>query len=103
MLLLSTLPINGTNSILNNTYTLNVRWDYLVHALVYIPLVPLLSFNKGKQRTIKIILLSIILAIFLEAIQYIIPWRTFNINDLFSNVLGVGIGFVLMKIVFKQN
>ena len=94
LLLLSSLPINGTNSILNNSYTLNVRWYYLIHALVYIPLIPLLSFNIARQRTKSIVLLSLILAISLEVIQYLIPWRTFNVNDLFSNVLGVGIGLI---------
>ena len=103
LLLLSTLLINGTSSTLNNSYTLNIRWDYLVHALVYIPLIPLLSFNREKLRTKNIIILSLILAISLEAIQYLIPWRTSNVNDVFSNVLGVGIGFVLMKVVSKQS
>ncbi len=113
LILLTILPINGTSSTLNNTYTFNIRWDYIIHALVYIPLIPLLSFYKQSSRpiasskTLAIILISIFIAITLESIQYIIPWRTFNINDMFSNVLGVGIGFVLMKlferIIYERN
>jgi glycopeptide antibiotics resistance protein len=103
LILVSILPLNGTNSLLNNNYTISIRWDYLVHALLYIPLFPLLSFKKGKHGIIKIILFSIILAISMEAIQYIIPWRTFNVNDMFSNILGVVIGFVLIKVVSKLN
>ena len=101
LLLLSTLPLNGTNSVLNNSYTLNIRWDYLIHALLYIPMIPLLSYYKVKMGTINIILIALILAISLEAIQYIIPWRTFNVNDLVSNILGVGIGFVFFKTIKK--
>ena len=49
LILLAVLPINGTNSILNNNYLLNIRWDYLLHALVYIPLVPLIIIAQIKQ------------------------------------------------------
>lgn len=101
LLLLSTLPINGddTNSILNNNYTLSIRWDYLVHAFVYIPMVPLLKIRLASQKTIKIILLSLTFAISLEAIQLLVPWRTFNVNDMASNTLGVGMGFLLLLLI----
>jgi VanZ family protein len=98
----ATLPINGTDSALNNNYLLNIRWDYLLHALIYIPLYPLLLLsqrNKSKTKINLILLtLSIIIAISLEAIQYIIPWRAFNVNDMVGNVVGVGIGIITITI-----
>ena len=124
LFLLAVLPINGTDSTLNNNYIFNIRWDYLVHALVYIPLYPLMMLSRIserpnlrsrtrntqqrtpnteqrtknpelKTRNIKPIILSLIIAMSLEAIQILTPWRTFNVNDLVGNVLGVGIGIVL--------
>jgi glycopeptide antibiotics resistance protein len=98
----ATLPINGTDSALNNNYLLNIRWDYLLHALIYIPLYPLMLLNKRNRTKSKInpilFTLSIIIAISLEAIQYIIPWRAFNVNDMVGNVVGVGVGMVTTKI-----
>ena len=35
----------------------------------------------------------------LEAIQYILPWRTFNVNDLMANGIGVVFGIVIWMII----
>ena len=110
LILISVLPINGTNAALNNNYILSIRWDYILHALIYIPLLPLLMLKaNNKQRTtnkeseiFKACLTSILIAISLEAIQYITPWRTFNVNDLMSNVLGVFIGLIVIVIFSKK-
>ena len=101
----ATLPINGTSSTLNNNYILSIRWDYIVHVMVYMPLFPLLNKTlnlKTKSLDFKAIIVAVLLATTLEAIQYIIPWRAFNVNDLISNILGVGIG-VLLWTVIKNN
>jgi len=39
---------------------------------------------------------SIIIAISLETIQYIIPWRAFNVNDMMGNVVWIGVGIPLV-------
>ena len=114
------LPINGTNSALNNNYILSIRWDYILHALVYIPLFPLLVLgaisseakaqasisNKevsgaGQLKGIRAFGHALFLAFILEAVQYLIPWRTFNVNDLGSNVLGVVFGLVIWLFIGK--
>ncbi len=109
--MLAILPINGTNSMLNNNYLLNIRWDYLLHALVYIPLVPLIMLNNKpkttnpkqkilnlKQGTLNIILISLIFAFSLEGVQYFLSYRAFNINDLVANGVGVGLGFLIITV-----
>jgi VanZ family protein len=98
LILLAVLPINGTSSMLNNNYLLNIRWDYLVHALVYIPLVPMImiAFSGWKVKPYGravVIIVSLLFAFSLEGIQYFIPYRAFNINDLAANGGGVGLGF----------
>ena len=90
---------------LNNNYLLNIRWDYLAHALVYIPLVPMvmITLNGWKvkmQGRVSIVILSLVFAFSLEGIQYFLSYRAFNINDLAANGVGVGLGF-LFFLVFK--
>jgi len=101
IVLLAVLPINGTSLVLNNNYTFSIRWDYLVHAIAYIPLVFAISvlFNNNNAR---LILLPILIAIVLEGLQYFISWRTFNINDMLSNILGAAIGFLIWKINYMK-
>lgn len=99
MLLLVVLPINGEGSTLNNNYTLGIRWDYLLHALVYIPLPVLLALNKKINFWIGI-LLALILASGFEFMQMALSYRAFNINDLVANLIGVGLG-VLLIIILK--
>ena len=52
-----------------------------------------------KQGTLNIILISLIFAFSLEGVQYFLPYRAFNINDLVANGVGVALG-CLMIIVF---
>ncbi len=119
LILLAILPINGMNSMLNNNYLLNIRWDYLLHALVYIPLVPLIIIAQIKTgrnvkpyspeisgsisfQTLNIILISLIFAFSLEGVQYFLPYSTFNINDLVANGEGVIIGLITYTILKKK-
>jgi hypothetical protein len=40
----SVIPLgNGTQRILMDNFTFDIRWDYLVHVLIYLPL-PLLAW-----------------------------------------------------------
>jgi len=99
LFLLNVLPINGKESALNNNYFLHIRWNYLGHSLLLIPLFPLiyLSFKKSSLFKISILLpitISLLVAISTEFIQYFISWRTFNVNDLFANIIGVFFGVV---------
>ncbi len=114
LILLAVLPLNGTNSILNNNYLLNIRWDYLLHALVYIPLVPIArrSFSVGgnikhrtwntKLGTLNIIILSLLFAFSLEGVQYFLSYRAFNMNDLVANGIGVGLGYLIVIAIMAK-
>ncbi len=92
VLILSTvLPLNNAGTALNNNYALTIRWDYLLHAMVYLPMALLLS--KHIRQKGWVLLLGLVLAAGLEALQLLLPWRAFNINDLIANGTGVLIGF----------
>jgi VanZ family protein len=102
LILLAVLPINGPGSQINHIFIVSVRLDYLLHGLVYIPLAVLavidrkLMFGKSSLRTFGWFMVLIIFAAVTEWIQYYLPYRAFNINDLMANILGIIIGFTML-------
>jgi VanZ family protein len=101
LVLLAILPINGEGSAINHTFVVSVRLDYLIHFAVFIPWVFLaqmtysLSFKNYPKKTLTWLFYGILFATANEAIQYFIPWRAYNINDLVSNFIGVLLGAAL--------
>ena len=114
------IPLN-TSTALNDNYTMSIRWDYLLHALVYLPLPLLLALGirkgsgsalvqpgphesepskTGNNRFwIRIIIYSLLITVLLECLQLVIPYRAFNINDLLANGVGTVLGFLLLVVL----
>ncbi len=101
LLLGTVIPLNPVSSTLNDNYTLHIRWDYLLHALVYIPLPVLLGLYLKKGSWIRIVMLTLPVTVLLEVLQMVIPYRFFNINDLLANCVGAIIGFMLIPVFRK--
>lgn len=99
VVVLAFVPFGGVNVKLESVDVLSLRLDYLVHALVFIPLVPLWWLVWPHHRLWQVLLLGMVIAASAEVVQYIVPYRSFNINDMVANVLGVGAGalFVMAK------
>lgn len=103
ILLLVALPINGEDQFLgrlNDNYVLQIRFDYISHVLMFVPWVLIGAYGWQLQRksSIRIALsfvLALLFAVLCEYLQLLLPYRTFNINDLMSNSLGVLLGFLL--------
>ena len=66
------------------------------YSFVFISLVGLFSFKK-KIKFIMYYLVS--LSIILELTHLIIPHRAFELEDLFGNLLGVILSYILFKII----
>lgn len=104
ILLLVILPINGEGQLfskLNDNYVLQIRFDYLSHALMFIPWVLMMGYGykqyqKSRARMVRAYGLALSFAIFCEYIQLPIPYRTFNINDMLANVIGVTLGCIMI-------
>jgi len=103
LLLLSVLPINSTGTAINHIFVVNIRLDYLLHCLVYIPMVYLTWIDKEINSTLTgkafgWLVVLLLFAAATEGLQYFLPYRAFNINDLLANCLGilVGLGFILI-------
>ena len=101
LVLLSLLPINGEGSALNNNYVVTVRLDYWVHLAQFIPWVLLarlaydLNLLKFPMKAFGWLLVGVFVATATEFIQYFLPYRSYNVNDLVSNYIGLVLGAAL--------
>ena len=89
---------------LNNTYVVEVRSDYLIHVLILLPLPLLLSLSLGTSTGlwVRVIILGLLIVIFCEGIQMLLPYRTFNINDLMANGAGALMGVIPAFFVWRR-
>lgn len=87
------LPLN-TSSQLNNISILKLRGDYFFHIVMFLPW----AFFSGvfKLKKIYWVLIGLLFATGSEGLQYLLPWRAYNVNDLLANMLGILLGFSLL-------
>lgn len=104
LVLIAVLPLNSSDFAINHTFVISIRLDYLLHCAIFIPWVFLLqrvtrlNLRSFPAKTLGWLVIGVLFAMAMEAIQYILPYRAFNINDLLANGLGVLFGFlVFMK------
>ena len=71
------------------------------YAFVLFSIIGYLTFNKSSQFLLLTIYL-ISLSIMLEILHYVIPNRSFEIADLFGNLLGVLIILILFYFLIKN-
>lgn len=103
LVLISVLPINGKDSYINKTYftASEIRLDYLLHSILLIPWMLLrILYEKTDLRIFfQWLAIGVLLAIAVELIQYILPYRTYNIIDLMANIIGVFIGLLFWAVI----
>jgi VanZ family protein len=101
------LPVNSPENNLNHNYILSIRLDHLVHAAIFIIWMILYKwayFSKPGASNSKILVYigsGILLAVFAEALQLIVPYRAFSLKDMIANLFGVFICSPL--ILLSQN
>ena len=97
-------PINGVNSKLNNTFVFFVRLDYLIHVAMFACLsvlfrlayFPKPGFNLSKGFLFFGVMF--LTAFFSEALQWLVSYRVFNVNDLVANFIGVLLSIPLIRL-----
>lgn len=94
-------PLNGLGVPLDN-FVLGIRADHLLHASVYIPCVFFLASRMGFVHW-KALFFSILIGLTTEGVQYLLPYRGFDINDMVANVLGVMLGFMVAVIADRRH
>jgi glycopeptide antibiotics resistance protein len=105
IIMLVTLPINGEDQLfgsLNTTYVVQIRLDYLSHIALFFPWIVLGGYAwenhywpTSKRWTVGI--LTLLFAALCEYIQMLLSYRSFNINDLIANSLGVLLGYLILS------
>jgi glycopeptide antibiotics resistance protein len=96
IVLLVSLPLN-TSGELNDINIIQIRGDYFFHALLFLPWV---FFKPAiNLRFFWFSFAGLLIAAGSEALQYLLPYRAWNINDLIANVSGVVIGIALYSIL----
>lgn len=97
-MLLSVITLNGSLA-LNKQKVLGFRSDYLLHVLLFVPWMILAKWRWSRNENKSIFLYAlgfgILFATVSEAIQIVLPDRTFNILDLATNCLGIVIGALI--------
>ncbi len=105
MFVVTVIPLGGLSTSLSDTSVWHLRLDYLLHALVFLPLVPLWKLTKPHHPLWLIVALGAIVAAAAELSHCWIPYRGFNINDLAGNILGAVMGtplYFFVKSVFPN-
>ena len=77
--------------------------DFLVssnHVYVFF-IVSILGLIAFKHKLKNIFIYLICISIVLEILHLIIPERGFELGDLFGNIIGVFISFLVFKIIYK--
>jgi hypothetical protein len=89
-------PVN-TEETINRFHVLEVRGDYWLHMLLFLPL-PFLMCPAGKSA--KACFFSILFCLFAaataEGIHWLIPYRSFNPFDMLANISGVLFSTVIL-------
>ncbi|MCA1786287.1 MAG: VanZ family protein [Desulfobacteraceae bacterium] len=86
------VPLGELNTTLSDTFVFELRLDYLVHVLVFAPVVVLWKLGFPRHSMWVIMGVGVVLAVGLEGVQYLLPYRSWNVNDAVGNVVGVVLG-----------
>ena len=96
LVLIALLPLNGPDTAMDNVFVLNLRLDYLLHGMMFVPFLCLARRSPYRQLPGFLLLISALAcAAFCEIIQWPLSYRAFNINDLIANLTGVLAGWVI--------
>ena len=97
-------PLNGLAPALDN-YVLGIRADHLVHASVFVPCALLLADLFGPRLTRRTLLrawpAALAVGLVAEGVQRLLPYRSYDINDLVANLIGVSLGVVVCLVLGK--
>lgn len=85
-------PLNGFGPMLSN-YIFGLRVDHLLHASVYL-LCPFFLADWLKKKPAIIIIGALAVGLLTESVQYLLPYRGYDVNDLIANCLGNIMGWL---------
>lgn len=87
-------PINGLGDVLSN-YIFGLRVDHFLHASIYL-MCPFFLADWLKKRPVQILLCALAIGLLTESVQYLLPYRGYDVNDLVANCFGNLIGWAVI-------
>lgn len=94
-------PLNGVGIPLNN-YVLGLRLDHFLHASVFIPCsLFVMDLFRGRRGWITW-LCAVGVGVLTESVQYLLPYRGFDINDMVANFCGISLGWMAILIMKRK-
>ena len=93
-------PLNGLGVPLDN-YIFGLRADHLLHASVYLPCALLLMDLFPRRRWLAW-LCAVGIGLLTEGVQYLLPYRGYDVNDLVANTIGITLGWVVIILVRRR-
>ena len=97
VLLLLFLPLDQLGSFMEIKVFGSFRLGYVLHALAFIPLVPLWIITWPRHNWFFIVFLALVIAAALETIHLLLSYRNFDLNDMWANLFGAFIGGLLAR------
>ena len=86
-------PLNGVGIPLDN-FVLGLRMDHLLHASVFI-LCPVFLYDLYRHgRKWLVWFTAVGIGVLTETVQWLLPYRGYDVNDLIANFLGVSLGWM---------
>ena len=76
--------------------------DDILNTIVFIPFGLYLSYFIKNKKLIKVLLISFCLSLFFELFQLFSLLGSFETKDFITNVLGAFIGYLLYKLIYKN-
>ena len=99
LILIAVLPINSTtNTTLTDVHVISIRLDHLLHATLFVPwaFLYMVTFRPVKwDEKLMLVVYGLLMASAAEGVQYFLTYRSYNINDMIANWMGVVLGLVV--------
>ena len=76
-------------------------WDKANHFIAFMVLYILLSLGYKHLNLVKKVMILLAFAIQIEVVQYFIPGRDFSLLDIFADMVGLFIGWIVKKLILK--
>ena len=92
-----------------NIVSFEFHFDQVLHSVVY--LLICLYFSAGQHLGVtlfkndsfkKFLVVILVLAVVTEVVQLAVPYRAFNFFDMAANLVGVGVGILVMGVFGKR-
>jgi VanZ family protein len=90
---------------MDETYVAAIRLDHLLHMAGFFPLYPLARFaftSVNARQQMRMLTLIMVLAALAESLQLLVPYRSFNIIDMLSNIAGVLCGYLFYLVFMRK-